>query len=88
YAEAVVKLQNGEEIDHPNLAIYVDEAQQVMTIGLIMDIISGLIAKTGEMIQNLNKKLSEATGAFWCKTMKRGEEVVERVIGGQPEKCG
>jgi SRSO17 transposase len=86
YAKAAVKFQNKEKMEHPNLTTRPMKAQQIMTIGPILDLIAFMLIKTGSLMLALDKKLRESAEAYKCKAAKKMESAVVRVLGDQPEE--
>ena len=57
YIDAYMKLERNEPIDNPHIMAMPDKPQQIMTIGLVLELLANFIVKTGELMQSFNFKL-------------------------------
>jgi SRSO17 transposase len=64
YLDAAEKLENKEEIDHPDIKAYPEKPQQIMTIGLVLKLISPLIIKFGAVLHEIDFQLKNIAEAF------------------------
>jgi SRSO17 transposase len=88
FLKAVDKLQNDEEINHPNIHSYQNTVQHPLTIGLIIDLLVGLIPKAAIVMKNMNHKLKQAAASFYSHAKKKIKEAAKKNARyvGQPRK--
>jgi SRSO17 transposase len=64
YIDAAKKLENNEEIDHKNIHSYPKTAQYPLTIGLIIDLMCGLIPRVCDTFKKIYYKLKSFAAAY------------------------
>ena len=64
YLDACQKLENNENINHPNIKAFPNHPQQIMTIGLVLKLISPCIAKLGAILSEIDFQLKNYADAF------------------------
>jgi len=64
YLSAAEDMENGKDIDNPKISVAPSRPQQVMTIGLVRDIISASFVKVGKLLEALDYYLRTAAQAF------------------------
>jgi hypothetical protein len=64
YLDAFEKIEKGEPIENPHIMAMPDKPQQIMTIGLVLDLISCFITKIGEIMKALDFKLKSMADSF------------------------
>lgn len=71
YLDAVDKLERGEPIGNPHIMAAPDKPQQIMTIGLILNLLAAFIAKIGEIMKELDFKLKNHADAYKSHAMDK-----------------
>lgn len=64
YLDAFEKLDKDEPIENPHIMAMPDKPQQIMTIGLVLDLIACFMTKIGEIMKALNFKLKNLADSF------------------------
>ena len=64
YLEAAVDMINSKEIVHPSIQVAPSALQQVMTIGLVRELICATFVKLGNVLGDINYRLETAAKAF------------------------
>lgn len=64
YLDAIEKLDKDEPIDNPHIMAMPDKPQQIMTIGLVLDLIACFMTKIGEIMKSLDFKLKNLADSF------------------------
>ena len=64
YLDAYEKLDKGEPIENPHIMAMPDKPQQIMTIGLVLDLIACFMIKIGEIMKTLDFKLKNLANSF------------------------
>jgi len=64
YLDAFEKLEKGEPIDNPHIMAKPDVPQQIMTIGLILDLLAGFMVKIGEIMRAIDYRLKSMADSF------------------------
>jgi SRSO17 transposase len=64
YLNAYEKIEKGEPIENPHIMAMPDKPQQIMTIGLVLELISYFITKIGEIMKALDFKLKNLADSF------------------------
>jgi SRSO17 transposase len=78
YLEAVEKSENDEVITHPSISACPLKPQQILTIGLIMDIISSTILKAVSLMVRLNTYLKSMSRAYKSQAKQKVNKAKER----------
>lgn len=71
YREAVIQFQNGQDITHPNVSVCPKGLQQIMTIGLIKDLIDQYLPKVGIVLTNIDHLLRSSAQAFESHSLSK-----------------
>lgn len=64
YLDAFEKLNKDEPIENPHIMAMPDKPQQIMTIGLVLDLIACFMTKIGEIMKALDFKLKNLADSF------------------------
>lgn len=64
YLDAFEKLDKDEPIENPHIMAMPDKPQQIMTIGLVLDLIACFMTKIGEIMKALDFKLKNLADSF------------------------
>ncbi|MCL2853786.1 MAG: IS701 family transposase [Defluviitaleaceae bacterium] len=64
YLNAAEDMRNGKTIGNPNILKAPSRPQQVLTIGLVRDIVSASFPKVGQLLENVDYYLHSAARAF------------------------
>jgi len=64
YLSAAEDMENGKEIDNPKIALAPSRPQQILTIGLVRDIVCASFVKVGKLLENVDYYLHSAAQAF------------------------
>lgn len=64
YLDAYEKLDKGEPIENPHIMAMPDKPQQIMTIGLVLDLIACFMIKIAEIMKTLDFKLKNLANSF------------------------
>ena len=64
YLDAFEKLDQDEPIENPHIMAMPDKPQQIMTIGLVLDLIACFMTKIGEIMKALDFKLKNLADSF------------------------
>jgi SRSO17 transposase len=64
YLNAAEKLDNDEQIDHPDIMPFPTRPQQIMTIGLVLKLIAPLLTKVGAILSEIDFQLKNCADAF------------------------
>ena len=64
YLDAFEKMEKGEPVQNPHIMPMPDKPQQIMTIGLVLDLISCFMTKIGEIMKALDFKLKNIADSF------------------------
>lgn len=77
YLDAFEKIEKGEPIKNPHIMAMPDKPQQIMTIGLILDLVSCFITKIGEMMKALDFKLKNMADSFNSHASAKIRKILE-----------
>jgi SRSO17 transposase len=77
YLDAVKKLEQNAPIKNPHIMAVPDKPQQIMTIGLILDIVASFMTKIGEIWLKINFKLKNIADSFNSHTNSRVNKAME-----------
>ena len=77
YLDAFEKIEKGEPIDNPHIMAMPDKPQQIMTIGLVLDLISCFMTKIGEIMKALDFKLKNMADSFNSHASSKIRKVLE-----------
>jgi hypothetical protein len=77
YLDAVKKLEHNAPIENPRIMAVPNKPQQIMTIGLILDIVASFMTKIGEIRQKLDFKLKNIAASFNSHTHARINKALE-----------
>ncbi|KLU62006.1 hypothetical protein CEB3_c17050 [Peptococcaceae bacterium CEB3] len=64
YLNAFGKFDKDEPIENPHIMAMPDNPQQIMTIGLVLDLIACFMTKIGEIMKTLDFKLKNLADSF------------------------
>jgi SRSO17 transposase len=64
YLSAAENMLNGKDIAHPSIVTAPKLPQQILTIGLVRDIVSASFVKVGKLLENIDYYLHSAAQAF------------------------
>jgi SRSO17 transposase len=71
YTEAVIRLQNNQEINHTRIHAFPTRPQQVLTIGLILDLVNAFMAKVGHILLTIDHKMQSSAASYnFCAQSK------------------
>ena len=77
YLDAYEKIEKGEPVENPHIMAMPDKPQQIMTIGLILDLISCFMTKIGEIMRALDFKLKNMADSFNSHASSKIRKVLE-----------
>jgi SRSO17 transposase len=77
YREAIDKAENDEPIDHDKIKLFPEDPQQILTIGLVRNLVIPLLAKMGEVYDAIKFKLKAAAAAYYSHSLTKVEQVKE-----------
>jgi hypothetical protein len=77
YLDAVKKLEQNAPIDNPHIMAVPDKPQQIMTIGLILDLVAFFMTKIGEIRKAIDFKLKNIADSFNSHTNAKIAKVLE-----------
>lgn len=77
YLDAFEKIEKGEPIGNPHIMAMPDKPQQIMTIGLVLDLISCFMTKIGEIMKALDFKLKNMADSFNSHASSRIQRVLK-----------
>ena len=64
YAEAAMLLENGQEIDHPDIHAFPKTPQQALTIGPILKLVNGLLFRKGNFMSLIRDAIDRRYAAY------------------------
>jgi SRSO17 transposase len=77
YLDAVKKLEQNAPMDHPHIMAVPDQPQQIMTIGLILDLVAFFMTKIGEIRKEIDFKLKNIADSFNSHTNVKINKLLE-----------
>jgi hypothetical protein len=77
YLDAVNSLEQNAPIENPHIMAVPNKPQQIMTIGLILDIIASFMTKIGEIRKKIDFKLKNLADAFNSHTTAKMNKVLK-----------
>ena len=87
YLDAFEKLDKNESIENPHIMAMPDKPQQIMTIGLVLDLIACFMTKIGEIMKSLDFKLKNLANSFNSHAATRIHKVLnERNLAAAGKK--
>ena len=85
FLDAKLSMIHNESIKHPNIIDISTKLQQVLTIGLVLDLIQACIQKPGNILRDLNYRLLSASKAFESHSKTTLENAFEKTYGYIPD---
>jgi hypothetical protein len=77
YINATINYQETQKLNHPKMTIIPNDRQQILTIGLVRELISFYIPKTGAMLDKIENSLKEAADSYESFAKAKIKELIE-----------